>query len=342
MSPRLFIPLACLVACTANTPQVAPTPAAAPATPPPAETPSPTPPVATPPVETPPATPPVETPPPATPTATVPLNLGDIAGAVIGYEHRDWLVDIVELPKGVDVTAMNRRLDALEPGGEYVFKRPRDPALPAGYAIGDPWTLITRDGAEPRTASGYAASVSEASSTLHFTFRLGPAAAKAEAGSHALALRGHHSRPLKLQVPPAEALPAGLLGRVVKELTPHFESELRDALPAIKFKAGDLKLYPGRFPGGRSHVGFLAALPGDDEDRPAASGVVFTYPDGRVEFFAVAGVLGVVELLGIVDLDGDGVDEVAYDDSYHEGWYIELLHWTDGRPVHHTLTGDGL
>lgn len=48
-----------------------------------------------------------------------------------------------------------------------------------------------------------------------------------------------------------------------------------------------------------------------------------------------------MELPGIVDLDGDGTDEVAHDDSYHEGWYVELLHWIDGRPVHHTLSGDG-
>lgn len=270
----------------------------------------------------------------------MPLNLGDVAGAYVEHEGRDWLVDIIELPKGVDVTAMNKRLEKVDPGGEIVFKKPRDPALPAGFAVDDPWTLITRDGAEPRKASAYAASTSEASATLHFTFHLGPAAAKAE--GHALALRGHHARPLKLLVPPAEKLPDGMLKRVVKELTPHFEPELREALQAIKFKDGDLKLYPGRFPGGRSHVGFLAALPGDDEDRPPASGVVFTYPDGRAEYFDVAGVMGVVELLGIVDLNGDGTDEVAYDDSYHEGWYVELLHWTDGRPVRHTLTGDGL
>lgn len=325
-----------------NTPQATPTPAAEPGPP---ATSSPRPPAGTPPAETPPpatlppATLPAETPPP---TPTAPLNLGDVAGAVIGHERHDWIVDITELPDGVDLTVMNKRLDALEPGGEYVFKKPRDAALPAGFAVGDPWTLITRDGAEPRMASAYAASVSEASSTLHFTFHLGPAAAKIKAGSHAVALRGHHTRPLKLLVPSAEKLLAGMLGRAVKELTPHFESELREALPEIKFKDDDLKLYPGRFPGGRSHVGFLAALPGDDDDRPAVSGIVFTYPDGRVEYFAVAGVMGVVELLGVVDLDGDGIDEVAYDDSYHEGWYVELLHWTDGRPVHHTLTGDGL
>ena len=335
MSPRTFIPLACLVACTTNPPQAAPTPAAAPAPP--------TPPAGPPPVEpAPPATPPVEPPPPAAPpSATVPLNLGDIAGAYIEGEGRDWLVDIIELPKGLDLTAMNKRLEGLEPGGELIFKKPRDPALPVGFAVGDPWTLISRDGAEPRKASAYAASVSESSGTLHFTFHLGPASAAATAEGHALALRGHHTRPLKLLVPPAEKLPAGMLDRVVKELTPHFEPELRDVLPAIKFKDDDLKLYPGRFPGGRSHVGFLAALPGDDDDRPPASGIVFTYPDGRAEHFAVAGVMGVVELLGVVDLDGDGTDEVAYDDSYHEGWYIELLHWTDGRPVHRTLTGDG-
>jgi len=328
VSPRTFIPLACLVACTANPPQAAPTPAAAPAPP--------TPPAAPAPVET----PPVEAPPPAAPpSATVPLNLDDIAGAYVDLEGRGWIVDITELPGGLDLTAMNKRLEAIEPGGELVFKKPRDPALPAGFAVDDPWTLITRAGAEPRKASAYAASSSEASGTLHFTFHLGPAAAGAE--GHALALRGHHTRPLKLLVPPAEKLPAGMLDRVVKELTPHFESELRDGIPAIKFKDADLKLYPGRFPGGRSHVGFLAALPGDDDERPPASGIVFTYPDGRAEHFAVAGVMGVVELLGVVDLDGDGTDEVAYDDSYHEGWYVELLHWTDGRPVHRTLTGDG-
>jgi hypothetical protein len=63
--------------------------------------------------------------------------------------------------------------------------------------------------------------------------------------------------------------------------------------------------------------------------------------DGSVEM-AVMPDIGTVGIYGLLDVDGDGFDEVFYEDSYHEGWYAMMMQWEDGKPQPRTLTGDGL
>ena len=44
----------------------------------------------------------------------------------------------------------------------------------------------------------------------------------------------------------------------------------------------------------------------------------------------------------VFDVDGDGRDEVFYEDAYHEGWYLKMLQWEGDTPRARTLTGDGI
>jgi hypothetical protein len=46
--------------------------------------------------------------------------------------------------------------------------------------------------------------------------------------------------------------------------------------------------------------------------------------------------------LYLVDLEGDGQDEVVYDSSYYEGSYSLVMTWdAAGKAVQRTLSGDG-
>ena len=79
-----------------------------------------------------------------------------------------------------------------------------------------------------------------------------------------------------------------------------------------------------------------------DDDDPPLSAFLFVRSDGSAEAFVIPDVLGTVELLGLLDVDGDGRDEVFYEDGYHEGWYLMMLQWDGDTPRARTLTGDGI
>lgn len=303
-----------------------------------------------------PATP--ETPPPpaapATPEPDKPATAAagaltmpfSVYAADIDHKSKAWRVDIVNF-EGIDKGPLDKRLAELAEKEEEEFVAsfaPGDPALPVGFSHGDPWTLITREGIEKRTAKGFDATVSGGSGTLHFNVDLGPS--RPGAKDWALALRGHAATSARLVVPapiaPA-ALAPGTLSRVVEALEPKLDDELRVLARKAKYAEKHVKLYPGRFPGGRSHVVFVAAETKlEDDETVEISGVLFARPGGAVEHFAVASVWGRATFYALVDIDGDGLDEVLWEDQYHEGWYLELIYWKDGKPEQRTLMGDGV
>ncbi|MDC0716236.1 hypothetical protein [Nannocystis bainbridge] len=279
-------------------------------------------------------------PPPATPL--VPLA---VYAAALDPETRAWAVDIINF-EAIDTGPLDRRLAALGDREDSPFIdrfAPGDAGLPVGFAHGDPWTLVTLAGAEQRIAAGFGASVPGGSAALHFKVDLGPAQPGAK--GWAIALRGHAATTAKLVAPkplaPA-ALAPGALGRIVEALVPKLDEDLRPHVRKTTIAEKHVKLFPGRFPGGRSHVAFVHAMAKSDEDDFEVSGVLFTRTDGAVEFFAVADVLGAATFFALVDIDGDGLDEVLYEDQYHEGWYLQMIHWNGGKPESRTLMGDGV
>jgi hypothetical protein len=132
--------------------------------------------------------------------------------------RKRWTVDMTEF-EGIPVAGLEKTLvRALETKGEDAARRELaegDPLLPPGFAVGDPWTLVTRKGVEHRTAESFAAQVMGGSGKLHVYVRLG-----AVTGAHkgpALALRGALPLTTALTVPaplPASAVDAGLRKRI--------------------------------------------------------------------------------------------------------------------------------
>lgn len=294
-------------------------------------------------------------PPVPAPAVSVPVAGGAVPAVVFAATARSkrWSVDMTDFT-GMDVAALERALStALETKGEDAARRvlkEGDPLLPAGFAVGDPWSIVTPKGAEHHTAAGFEAQVMGGSGQLHLYVRLGAAPARRK--SPALALRGHVPLGTTLAVPEPLAkteVTRGMRGRidealarpVARELTEETE-ELRTLVKAIPIRASDVKAYPGRFPGGRTHVVFVQTGPASADTGIAISGVLTRRADESVEFVHLAGVWGSVTLLGLLDVDGDGIDEVFFEDRYHEGWSLEMIGWDGETPRRRTLSGDGL
>jgi hypothetical protein len=286
-----------------------------------------------------------------------------VFAALPDRETREWEVDIVDFA-GMDVKKLERKLEAEMKamweraeaedgeGGDDDAKQPPNlletkagkALVPAGFAVGDPWTLVTPRGAEHRTAKGFRAMLMEGSGQLHFYVRLGKAPKRIGELEPVVALRGHLPTTTKLVVPTAEApieLGADVLDRLVAALAPKLEPEARAVMKAKPIEQSDVKLYPGRFPGKRTHAAFVMAN-ADSDEHPPISALLFTKADGSVEVAVVPDVLGTVELVGLLDVDGDGFDEVFYEDGYHEGWYAMMLQWDGETPARRILTGDGI
>lgn len=283
---------------------------------------------------------------------------------------REWEIDVVDFA-GMDVKPLERKLEAdmkamwaraeAEGGeggeegeggddGEEASDEPPNPfatkagkkLVPAGFAVGDPWTLVTTKGAEHRTAKGFRATLMEGSGQVHFYVQLGKAPKDIGELEPAVAFRGHLPVTTKLALPKPVA-PSDAGPDVLDAIVSAYTKLLREEHPMITatdpITQKDVKLYPGRFPGGRTHAAFIDAKRSEEEMPRTA--FLFVKADGSVEM-AVMPDIGTVGIYGLLDVDGDGFDEVFYEDSYHEGWYAMMMQWEGGKPEPRTLTGDGI
>ncbi|MCA9707889.1 MAG: hypothetical protein KDK70_18700, partial [Myxococcales bacterium] len=266
-----------------------------------------------------------------------------VFAALADPDTGDWELDVTDF-SGLDVAALERDRTAAmrrESTGRGALEAGSS-LLPAGFAVGDPWTLVTAAGAEHHTAAGFRSLLGDGSGTLHLYVRLGKAPAGTEAP--ALAFRGHLPPSTTLAGAPPQAPAAvgpGVLAQVARALEPRLEPGQRDIVARRPLVDADVKLYAGRFPGGRTHAVFVMAEIAGDMD-PPISAVAFLEADGRATVQATPTLPGTVEYLALLDVDGDGLDEVFYEDDYHEGWSVEMIQWDGSTPRPRTVTGDGL
>lgn len=216
--------------------------------------------------------------------------------------------------------------------------------LPEGWAIGDTWTLVTKKGTVAKKVTGYGLSMSGGSGTTFVHVRLGSAPTGAK--GPVFALRGKPGKsPPQLVIPKAlrpAALGPDMLAAIHTAMIAGFDDETKPLVRRAKLREREVAIHPGRFPGGRTHVIVATHTTGPSDEQTTLSAMLFVKADGTVEFFCQADVLGEITFRALADLDADGHDEILFEDAYHEGWYIELVHWSRGKPKTRVLTGDGL
>lgn len=267
--------------------------------------------------------------------------------------HGGWEVDIIrndEAQAGAIEKAIEAWESSIDPADEdaRMLLAPGTAAVPAGWNHGDVWTLVTRSGTMRRKVTGFSASAG--AGELHFEVILGKE--KTPATRAVVAVRGTDLPPdLKLALPPVAdvaVLGADPIAAVRKAalaaITGDDTEELR--LPFERMRGGvrHLRVYPGRFPGGRTHVVVLDAPTRESEmmaPGARASAMFFVGADGALEVVDHADVMGTIALIGMFDGDGDGTDELFYEDAYYEGAYMQSVTWRDGMPVVSILSGDG-
>jgi hypothetical protein len=305
--------------------------------------------------------PPVHVEPPATaPTPTVaptpalaaaknfPKNVF-AAGPDTWTERPIWSVDIVDfgIKEGSAVDKAFAEMEAAhtdEDGGflEHTVLPKGHPAIPKGWKVGDTWTLIARDGTTTKKVTGFSATFPAGSGTYHFNVELGPA--KKSAKGPAIAIRGEGMTPTLAKPEPlaVDVLGEGALAKIAAALPRKLEPWQRATLRKHPLAAKHVEVLAGRFPGGRTHAIFVHIEADADSEDGDVSELLFAHDDGSIAQHSISPVAGTFTPFAIIDLDGDGLDELVYEDAYHEGWYFQLLWWKDDKPKVRTLTGDGV
>lgn len=267
-----------------------------------------------------------------------------------------WTVDMVDFA-GMKVAKLERKLEAAaeaewsgegddsdEPRPNLLETKAGKALIPAGFAVGDPWTLVTARGAKHHVAKGFAAQIMGGSGETHFYVRLGKAPEGIE--HPAIAFRGHLPTTAKLEVPKAvspSSVGPDVLDHIVSAVAAKLDPEMSDVLEKDPVEGSEVVLYPGRFPGKRTHAAFVKSGK-EDREIPPINSLLLIGEGGKAEIVVAAApeVFGYVEFLGLLDVDGDGIHEVFFEDGYHEGWYVTMLQWDGDEPVVRELTGDGI
>jgi hypothetical protein len=231
---------------------------------------------------------------------------------------------------------MDTALDTvtLEPGG---------PWLPRGWKVGDAWTLVTRSGVIRRDVARYG--IEQGAGEIHVRVEL--ARAKSRSRTPALAIRGTDvPDDLVFDKPaPRDATALGDDGieRVRSTVVSAMRNrDMKKLFERARIDAKHVQIYDARLPAPLKSVVFLDA-PSRAWGEPArASAMLFLAEDGTLRHFSTPDVEGgTMKARAILDVDGNGVDEIFYEDAYYEGAY-EMLVWFDGdEPKERTLTGDG-
>lgn len=248
-------------------------------------------------------------------------------------------IDVIGMPDG---EAIMKLADAHGQPDGITAAFPPSATLPSGFAMGDEWVVATTTG-EVRSKAAAFGAYGGASET-HFIVVLDAAAtglaAKAGAWSGPIPSM-RQAKPIDTAKGPGKAL----FESIKVGMAAAAEPAAKKALARKPIAAKHASVIEGRFPNGFTHLVALVRPLAKAEEIGSehVAGLFLADATGRVEaIFAPAMTINHHDFLYLVDLEGDGVDEVVYDDSYYEGSYTVLMTWdAAGKAVPRTLTGDG-
>lgn len=281
----------------------------------------------------------------ATPTAPTPPTKPGVDPSALSWASPSsqdpgrTTIDIISLPDG---EAIMKLAEAHEYPDGITAAFPPSAKLPAGFAVGDAWVVATTTGEVRGKATAFGAYGGAGEN--HFIVVLDAAAtglaAKAGAWSGPIpSLR--EAKPIDTAKGPGKAL----FERIKAGMAAAAEPAAKSALARKPIAAKHVSVIEGRFPNGFTHLVALTRPLAKAEEIGSehVAGLLLADATGRVEaIVAPAMTINHDDFRYLVDLEGDGVDEVVYDDSYYEGSYIVLMTWdAAGKAVQHTLTGDG-
>jgi hypothetical protein len=248
-------------------------------------------------------------------------------------------IDLIDLGEGEEVMAL---AEAHEHPDGISATLPATAELPAGFAVGDEWVVATATGERHGKAVAFGAM--GGASEVHFIVVLDTAAEGLAA--RAGAWKGpiptlRDAKPVVMTKGSGKAL----LGSIEAGILAAADPDAKAALSRKPIAAKHLTAVEGRFPGGFTHLVAMARplAPENDIGSEHVAALLLVDATGRVEAIDAPHLsIDRAEVAHLVDLEGDGVDEVIYDSSYYEGSYRLLLTWdAAGKAVRRTLGGDG-
>ncbi|MCX4239665.1 hypothetical protein [Paraliomyxa miuraensis] len=272
------------------------------------------------------------------------VELSKVYWAELSYGHRT-VVDVIDAtgPTGSDDLAILAFAEQEFDGIESTL--PSEVELPVGFAREDEWLVATPAGQRRGKVTGFG--VGTGASELHFVVALD----LEDVQGLAMRARDYEgmlpplrkAEKVELGTPEGKALLEAIRPAVAGLAT---DEDCRRALERKAFGKRNARAVQGRFPRGFTHVVAIEVpLRPSPDGAPVehVAALVLADATGRVEAVHGPGpTLDSYAIRYLVDLEGDGHEEVVYDSSYYEGDYRLLLGWdADGKPVHRTLTGDG-
>jgi hypothetical protein len=247
-------------------------------------------------------------------------------------------IDVIDLP---DVEALYALADAHgDPDGTSAAF-PAALALPGGHAIGDEWVVATSEG--ERRAKSVAYGGYGGASEFHFIVVLDAPLQ----GLTARASAWTGSAPRVREVEP-QSMDQGEVTAMFERIAPGIvasaDEQASRVLQRKPLMAAHATAVAGSFPGGFTHlVSVVRPLRPNDIEIDRVAGLFLADASGRILAISPLTVtMYANEVESLVDIEGDGVDEVLFTNSYYEGSYLVFMSWdAEGKPLMRTLDGDG-
>ncbi len=197
------------------------------------------------------------------------------------------------------------------------------------FRKGEPMTVVGPDGLVAVTATGFCGEYG--ASDGHLAVRLEPRPGAVEA---AVVVRGAVDADARLRVPEAAAAPSPAAAAEIERIRGLARSKRRMKTSTMELRAA----------AAGSQLVSVSIPRRDEEDAyPGFSGLVVVEPSGKVHALVAPGRRAHrLDVHHLVDLDGDGVDEVVLTTDYFESsGYTYLAVWNGLRYAMLRLAGDG-
>lgn len=225
---------------------------------------------------------------------------------------------------------------------------PKDERLPAEYKVGDKWIVVDGNGPHVGTVKGFG--IEGGASEGHFYVLLIDFPGGKFPGGLSFPGETPPNPKAKLVEGPKK-LPMGAKTKpIVKAIGTALETGLdaagKKALKEHPLTDKAVSLYAPKMPGNATHIAAVSIdVPDPDGDEDMGgyiAGLFLVRDDGTIEVLSgPSHGIDTVAVTHLVDLDGDGFEEIAYTESYYEGEYSYLVHWNGTKPTTRALGGDG-